>query len=231
MFIPASKPSNRNQQFFMFLQVFCAHTRLPFLLCENICHRLLFSPRHFPCCLPHNVNFILENNFGQHLISFMCLLECLATGVFNSLRLSSFLQSNFDPILWDLNRGENLFIARDSWLAHKPTGKVQPSRKRLYWLNRSEDFPSTHCSPPAAEGEIIISGLGFIFNAAPYPGTECQEFRLNLHSKWISTRTRSQKENFPLFAFRKDKLVAKKFKANIGCKIWVGFRRLKLSRG
>lgn len=25
---------------FMFLQIFCAHSRLPFLLCENICHRL-----------------------------------------------------------------------------------------------------------------------------------------------------------------------------------------------
>lgn len=69
----------------------CAHSRLPFLLCENICQRLLFSPQRFLFCLPHNVNFVLKNNFGQHLTSFMWLRECLATALcstfFASLQL------------------------------------------------------------------------------------------------------------------------------------------------
>lgn len=104
MFIPASEPSNRNQQF---LQAFCAHSRLPFLLCENICHRLLFSPQRFLFCLPHNVNFVLKNNFGQHLISFMWLRECFATALRSTfLRRSSFLQSNLDSILCVIRKSE-----------------------------------------------------------------------------------------------------------------------------
>lgn len=84
----------------------CAHSRLPFLLCENICLWLLFSLQRFLFCLPHNVNFVLKNNFGQHLISFMWLRECLATALCSTffLRHSSFStkQSRFN-FMWDSN--------------------------------------------------------------------------------------------------------------------------------
>lgn len=70
-------------------------------------------------------------------------------------------------------------------MADEQTSRVErgqgAARPEAALLIEAREGFSAHCA--AAEGEIIISGLGFIFNAALLPGTKCQEFKLNLHTK------------------------------------------------